>query len=108
MSRANVSIGASHTKMRIKVDDGDGSVNRVDRPKQRKDDCVVATKCDDPRMMFSIERDGSKFLPSHRIVTQRRICFTVKQRLVSVFDLLDSKFVVIWTNDIMEYSITIS
>ena len=69
MSIVSIRMAASHAEMRIEVNDGDGSVNRVDRSKQRKDDCVIATKCDNPRVVFAVERDGNKFLPSHRVVT---------------------------------------
>ena len=101
MSILNIRMAESHTEMRIEVDDGDGSVNRVDRSKQWKDDCVIATKCDNARVIFAVERDGNKFLPGHRVVTQRRICFTMKQGFVSIFDLLNCKFVVVWTNERM-------
>ena len=91
-------MAASHTEMGVKVDDGDGSVNRVDGSKQRKDDRMITTECYDARVIFPIKRDRNKFLSGHRVVSQRRISFTVKQSLVSVFNLLNCKFVVIWTN----------
>jgi len=96
-----MSMAASHTEMGVKVDDGDWSVNRVDGSEQRKDDRMITTKCYNARVIFPIERDRNKFLPGHRVVAQRRISFTVKQSLVSVFDLLNCNFVVIWTNERM-------
>ena len=62
---------------------------------------MITTKCDDPRVIFPVERDGDKFLSGHRIVTQRRICFTVEQGFMSVLNLLNCKFVVVWTNESM-------
>ena len=99
MSSVNTRMAASHTEMRIEVDDGDGSVSRVDRSKQWKDDCVITTKCDDARVIFPVKRNGNKLLPSHWIVTQWGICFTVKQGLVSIFDLLNCIFVVVWADE---------
>ena len=97
----NTKMTSPHTKMRIKVDDGDGSVSGVNRSKQWKDDCVVTTKRNDARVIFPVKRNGNKLLPSHRIVTQWRICFTVKQGLVSVFNLSNCILVVVRPNERM-------
>ena len=70
-SVSTVRMAATHTEMRIEVDDGDGSVNPVDNSKQRKDDCVITTKCDNPRVIFPVKRVGNKFLSGDRVVTQR-------------------------------------
>ena len=63
---------------------------------------MVTTKCDDARVIFPVKRNGSKFLPSHRIITQWRIRFTVKQGLVTIFDLLNCIIVVVWADERMD------
>lgn len=55
------------------MDDTDRTVGRVDGPEQRKDDSVITTKGNDPRMVFAIERDRSKWLAGDRVITQRRV-----------------------------------
>jgi hypothetical protein len=65
---------------------------------------MVTTKRDDARVIFPVKRNGNKLLPSHRIVTQWRICFTVKQSLVSVFNLLNCILVVVRADERMSGS----
>ena len=58
---------------------------------------MITAKGDNPRMIFSIKRNWKKFSPSDRIVTQGGICFTLKQALVTVLNLLDCELIVVWT-----------
>jgi hypothetical protein len=48
-------------------------------------------------MVFSVNRYWKKLLPSDRIITQDRICFALKQTLVTVLNLLDCDIIVVWT-----------
>ena len=62
---------------------------------------MVTTKGDNSRMIFSVKRNWKKFLPSDRIITQIGICFTLKQTLVTVLNLLDCEVIVVWTGRAM-------
>ena len=77
------------------MNDRNRAIDRVNRTKYRKDNGVVATKSNNSRMVLSIKRDGDELLPSERVVTQRRESLALKQCLVTLLYLLDSKFVVI-------------
>ena len=59
---------------------------------------MVTTKGDNSRMIFSVKRNWKKFLPSGRIISQSRICFTLEQTLVTVLNLLDCEIIVVWTS----------
>ena len=58
---------------------------------------MVTTKGNNSRMIFSVNRNWKKLLPSDRIITQGGICFALKQTLVAVLNLSDCEIFVIWT-----------
>ena len=64
-------------------------------PKKGKNNCMVTTKGDDPWMMFAIGGNGNERFARQRIITKRGERGPVEELLVAVFDLLDSKPVVI-------------
>ena len=61
---------------------------------------MVTTKGNNSRMVFSVNRNWKKLLSSDRIITQGGICFTLKQTLVTVLNLLDCEFIVVWTGGV--------
>lgn len=69
--------------MRVEMDDGNFPVYRVDGAEQWKHDGVVATECDNPRVVFPVEREGYKGFSRDGIITQRRKGFTLKKRFVA-------------------------
>ncbi len=83
------------TQMRIKVDDRNGSVSRINRTQKRKNNGVITTEGNDTRVVFTIDREGRQGLASRRIVPQRRVRFAVQQRFVPFFNLFYSDFVVV-------------
>lgn len=56
---------------------------------------MVATKCDNTGMMFSVGRDWDKRLTSKRIIAKGGESRPVEELFVPTFNLMDSKFVVI-------------
>jgi hypothetical protein len=58
---------------------------------------MVTTKGNNSRMVYSVNRNWKKLLPCNRIITQGGICFPLKQILVTVLNLLDCEFIVVWT-----------
>jgi hypothetical protein len=58
---------------------------------------MVTTKGNNSGMIFSVKRNWKKLSPSDRIITQGGICFTLKQTLVTVLNLLDCEMIVVWT-----------
>ena len=86
----------NNTKVGVEVNDWNGAIDWVNRTKYRKDDGVVTTKSNNSRMVLSIKGDGDELLPSERVITQRRESLAMKQSLVTLLYLLDSKLVVIW------------
>ena len=79
----------------VEVDHRDLPVRTVDRPKQRKDDGVVAAESDDARVVLAIRRERNKRLASEGVVAERREGRTVEELLMAVLDLLDSELVVV-------------
>ena len=58
---------------------------------------MITTKGNNSRMVFPVNRNRKKLLPSDRIITQGGICFTLEQTLVTVLNLLNCKIIVVWT-----------
>ena len=83
--------------MRVEMYHRDRSVYWIDWSQQWQNNSMVTTKGNNSRMNFAVKRNWKKLLPSDRIITQGGICFTVKQTLVTVLNLLDCQFIVVWT-----------
>ena len=86
--------------MRVEMYNRDWSVCWMDWSQQRQNNGMVTTKGNNSRMVFSINRNWKKLLPGDRIITQGGICFTLKQTLVTVLNLLDCKIIVVWAGGV--------
>ena len=85
------------TKMRVEMYDRDWSVNWMDWSQQWQNDGMVTTKGNNSRMVISVNRNWKKLLSRDRIIAQGGVCFTLKQALVTVLNLLDCEIIVVWT-----------
>ena len=83
--------------MRVEMYDRDRSVYWIDRSQQWQNNGMITTKGNNSRMIFSVNRNWKKRFPSDRIITQGGICFTLKQTLVTILNLLNCEFIVVWT-----------
>lgn len=91
-------LGFPSVEMTVKVDNRDWTICTVNRSEKRKHDSVVTPQGDNSRMMLPISRDWHQRLTRERIVPEWSERGTMKKFLVPIFDLLNSKFVVVRGN----------
>lgn len=51
------------------MDDRNGTIDRMDRPKDGQDYCVIPPKRDDTRVVFTVQGDRGKTLTGDRVVS---------------------------------------
>ena len=73
----------------------DCAVGTIDRTQKGQDDRVVSAKSYNTRVVLSIDGYGNERVSRGCIVPERRERSAVKKLLVTLFNLLDSKFVVV-------------
>lgn len=77
------------------MNNADRPIDRIDRSEKRQNDGVVSSEGNHSGMINAIKRDRNQRLSSERVITQRRESWTLKQRLVTMLNLLDGVVIII-------------